>query len=830
MLFKKVFLVLMLLVVLCSFSSASTNFYDSCDSFAQWDNSSGWEIVVDGGDNTCYAESYTGTLNTSNFSQSIGGFYRFEFRVDDLVDTRIGFRGYDNASQYTLFRVDAKNGTSDYFVVSLKDFFGDEWIIPSNSETGTLLDTSYHNITFYQWFNSSNGRHHWVVWLDDDVGSNLTSGITFSQTINGWVQADDGSVVYEDWYFDNTVFGDSLGDLDYSAPIVNPKVELRSWYDDGLVLNADPIVCVDNENTSFCKTVAEESSLNNGFVHLDIEGVFNVTVYSPSYFYYTVSEVNFQDGLIIKLNLSQSQIEFLGFDNFSGLQVLNFSVNDSVVSVSTLNGSAFAYLDVGEYVFSYVYGSYSFLSDAFNVSALDNFSVNVSSLFNFKLNFSAVDNFTGSSVSNFSVNLSGGGVTRVASTTSGLLSFNISLGLNYSSLLDASGYAFGRANHSNLSGDSSVFSFSLFTAQSLLLNYFNVVDLSVVSVVEAQFIGASNFNVSTSNGSLFVPNLLVGEYSIVSNSDGFVQNSYIVRVVDNSFSELNVYLQPENLTSLILLSVKDVFGTPLSGAEITIQRYVNNGWISEQVVKTDFQGRSESYFVLSTVFYNFLISYGGESYFGVVNGDATKKVIYAEDVASGLNFFINLLDDSQVGSVIGAFGVPVNLSFVDLSGNLSDGYFRYYFDDPNNVLRSACLVVVKGLSQEVVCGCDDNVVSSESGVLSCFVNQSGLARESFWATGFIDGMPVVELSKSLGLDERLDWGFNGYLWGFLLVVACFFLFINSPALAVWVGTGALALLAVLGVVFQDVGFGVMIVLLVVAYLVANIRSDSGVNG
>lgn len=557
----------------------------------------------------------------------------------------------------------------------------------------------------------------------------------------------------------------------------------------------------------------------------------NLTVRSNGFFPTTIVGHNVSDRLFV--NLSQSEITLFALDRVTGFQISNFTVNDSVINGSTRGGNITLNLPSGLVNLSFFNNeSYYNLSFVLNISSLDNLSVNISNVHNHRLSFFAISNATGNPVFNFTINISdnnsfgfGEGLTAVGNN----VTFNLSTRANYSSFIDALGFAIQFANHNSLSTLNSSFTYNLLSTNSISIRFIRTDSLLLMNGtnVTIVFIGETRQTNITDTGALFVELLVPDEYTLVFSAVAFRQGNYIITVTNRSTQNLTLYLTPENLTSLVLLTVSDRFGSPLEGADITIQRYLNNSWVTEQIVRTDFQGRSEGSFILSTVFYNFLVDFQGQTFFGIPNSDVNKKNIYAEDVSNGINFLIRLLNDSAVIPTISVFGVDVNLSFNDTSGNATNGFFRFFYDDPNNNEHVVCLEVIKG-ANEVICSCESTTVTSESSVLSCVVNQtSGTAY--YRAVGIIDDVPAISLILRLGFDQRLDWGLDGYVLGFLSIVVAFFLFIRVPTLAVFYGTGLLVVLSVFGVLFRDVRFGVWIVLLVLAYLVATLKSDSGVN-
>jgi len=338
--------------------------------------------------------------------------------------------------------------------------------------------------------------------------------------------------------------------------------------------------------------------------------------------------------------------------------------------------------------------------------------------------------------------------------------------------------------------------------------------------------GTSQTN-TTDTGELFVDLFIPAEYTFVFVADGYRQNTYITTLTNNSHQDINLYLVNETESSLVLIEVQDKFGNQLEGVDITIQRYGNNTWATEQILRTDFQGRAEGSFILSTTYYNFLLEYEDSTVFGEINSDENKKVIYAEDVAEGILFTIDILEDSLLLEYQDTYDVDFSLTYINQSN--TTGYFRFFYDDPNNNQWVSCLLVTKGNNNEEVCSCDSNTVTSESAIITCSINQSE-GTANYYAKGIFTNAGVVgSLFKNLGATTLIDWGVTGFLVAFFIVLIAFFMFLKVPALSILFGTGAFVVLSLLGVMFKQIEIGVLIILLVISFFVARLTSQGGFN-
>lgn len=446
------------------------------------------------------------------------------------------------------------------------------------------------------------------------------------------------------------------------------------------------------------------------------------------------------------------------------------------------------------------------------------------------LKITATNAINGSTINVFTAVAVNANETVTKSTTNGSLIMGL-LKQKYNVSVNASGYA---TNTSILTMIEGTFnhSITLYTTNSFNITFYDAKTAALLTGVNVtlQVIGGTTQSNTTSTGKLYIDLLVPGEYTFVFNAPGYRQNQYITTLLTQSHQNINLYLNNESLTSLVLIEVQDKFGNSLSGVEVSIQRYTNNAWVTEQIVETDFQGRTEGQFTLSTVYYNFILEYLGNVEFGAPNSNANKKLIYAEDVANGLLFTIDILAENILPNYQDIYGVTSNMTYVNTTN--SSGTFIFRYDDVLNNQWYACLEVTKGNNWTYVCNCSGNSVTSEASTLTCAVSQP-TGRLTYSAGGFLGTNPqilVESLTITLGQDTRVNFGTAGYLFGFFLVVLSFFLFLRVPTIGLFIGTIVFVMLALLGVMFKDIGYGVLISLLVITYFVASIKSESGING
>jgi hypothetical protein len=373
------------------------------------------------------------------------------------------------------------------------------------------------------------------------------------------------------------------------------------------------------------------------------------------------------------------------------------------------------------------------------------------------------------------------------------------------------------------------YNFKLYTMNSLNITIYNAETLLLISGVNIsiEFIGTTNQKNITNTSKLYVDLLSPDEYTILTELEGYRQNRYIITIANKSFQNLNLYLQNSTGTSLILLNVQDRFGNNLKNAEIIIQRWINSAWITEQIVNTDQSGLAEGYYKLSTTYYNHIIKYNGITYFGSINDNENKKVIYAEDVNNGISFKINVQefgeDTINYLQLIQNVGTILTIS----NSTFEDGRTRLSFTTSDNSQVTGKIIVTHAKNNTIKC---TNSTTTSTGTLFC--DYTSPNKELFISSAYIDDVLINSESFSLGVEDPtkvINWGGMGYFIGFILVSVSFFIFLSVPTISLYVGTGVFGILVLLGFMFKGLNPIVLILFLAITYFIANINSDKGAN-
>ncbi len=516
----------------------------------------------------------------------------------------------------------------------------------------------------------------------------------------------------------------------------------------------------------------------------------------------------------------------LAYDNAT--DDLNITTLTSGSNVSTFNTLA------GNRTYNIKKSGYYDLNQTFEITSLTNTSVTVLNLYSGVLNVTAYSLVSLTGINNFTINLThfNSSSTQTNTTTNGISYFRLLKDYNYNITIDASGYEIKSLN-ATLNTTNSV-NISLYTTNSLSIT-FKDSDTKVLlngTNISIQFIGLSAQTLNTINGSLYVDLLSPDDYTFLyeDTADAYQTGKYLINVATRTYQNLTLYLQKKNNSELILLTVTDKFGTELQDVEITIQKWSGDAWITDQIVETDFQGQTEAYYVLSTVYYNHVLELDGTVYSGAINDDANKKLIFAEDVSNGINFKIDILGGGDLIPYLKIRQLLYNLTWNgSITGYLAGhhtGLYRFAWNDIDNSERTGCLNVHYA-NQSLACS---SCSTTSTGTVLCYVSIVNGTRQTFSAYATIDEQVIDSSINTLGTNTSIDWGVTGYVVAFIITLLTFIIFLNSPSISLLMGTAAFISLSLLGLIFQDFNYAIFITLMAITFLIARIKSDSGVNG
>ena len=290
---------------------------------------------------------------------------------------------------------------------------------------------------------------------------------------------------------------------------------------------------------------------------------------------------------------------------------------------------------------------------------------------------------------------------------------------------------------------------------------------------------------------------LQSEYS----ATGYDAHSYFAYNLAVTNATQYIYYYLTNGTTIVEFTVLDQSGNEIENAYIKVMKYdVGTGtYKTTEVLKTDELGKALGNIILDTAWYKFMVEYLGTTY---LDTSATKMT------STTRTFTINLLSDffDRYTDVI--YGIYSTLNYTDATGN-----FAFTYSDPDGNYHQGCLKVTKeGLAGQTLI--NETCVSSTAATILVNVNDSGSINGTYTAVGYVlfDDMYVLNtLSKTWGHLSDI-YGKEGLFYVFFIVLTVVMVGIFSPKLAVILGVIGLVFSNILGFIFIEAGWLVVIII------------------
>lgn len=603
----------------------------------------------------------------------------------------------------------------------------------------------------------------------------------------------------------NYSFTSNLYASNTTASTDNYTVNAYNYWNNSNILNFN--ITLQNGSNSY------DYSTNTG----TIETIFPLT--TLNIFNLTIRSYNYFDLYLQNINITSDYNAYL-YQN-----IINFSCFEKITNNSIPCNQSVIYPNYGNYTFSIKSINYFNVTKQENIGYLENKTINIENFYSTNLSLKSTPKITGYNITNCNYNISGLSYTNYNEVVYGYP--NTSVGLingDYSinALCNNGAYSYYNITindtYQNLT-------FEMYTTNSLNITFYDIDTNNIITGINitSQFFGDIYKSNITNTGFMYIDLLSPNLYTILTSASGYIQNSYIYMISNNSFNQINIYLQPNISTYYSVITVKDKFSKDIiSGAKVIIQRFDNNGWITEQIYTSDFNGQSQGYFVINTVYYNFLIEFEGVTYFGIINSNSNKKVIYADDITNGINIEIDTQRDESIYNYISASDFGVSLNFTNTSN--TSGYFTFRWTTNTGNQANGSLNVY---SNNII-NCSNSLFTS-SGTVICYVNASKVTY--FQAIGSINNYNRVSYIKRLGYNSELnlEWGPLGWFISLILIIIGYFAFSSIPSMSLLFGTGLIGLLSLLNLIFKGIDLYMFVGFMAVAFIIAKIPSKSGGN-
>ena len=327
-------------------------------------------------------------------------------------------------------------------------------------------------------------------------------------------------------------------------------------------------------------------------------------------------------------------------------------------------------------------GTYSVLfivnDSSNNVATLSsNFSI-----YHAMLNVTAKNILDGSTVGNFSINITRDGYSSYFTTTSTYIEAPVSNQTHTIYILHPD-YATNNETVTIVPVQTNL-SFLLYTTNSVNFTFYDADNLSILKGINVSFeliSAAESLNQTTDTGTKYIDSLTPNAYVVRYSANGYPQRFNYFSVSNRSFQVLNLYLGGAETLTNMTATVTDEVSQPVEGAIIKVLKYnsVTNAYTVQEAVITNFEGITSFRASLNTEFYKFII----EKPAGTIRKETNPTYLYSTQI----NFQISL-GEGVASRYFTIEGTPTNVSFNNNTNN-----FKFTYSDSGSTVTKGCLRV-----------------------------------------------------------------------------------------------------------------------------------------
>ncbi len=376
--------------------------------------------------------------------------------------------------------------------------------------------------------------------------------------------------------------------------------------------------------------------------------------------------------------------------------IIVFNATFANLTITTTDGSI-EVISTSPTISFTVDANQSFPTTILNHDTLTNITVNLTpwttifvedsvgnTLFNFTANFTQIGNNTNRGT--FQSNTSGEARMPLQNGTFLITVFDVNSGGTLFSMADvtltASDFIL---NHT----------FTVFETNSFNIVFLNeetraLLDNTNITVAFISSIEALEFN--TSNGTLFVSLLTPAEIEIRYNADNFEQRSFFIRLENQTFNNLTLFLLNSTTSTQIIVRGVDTNGLPVEGViyQVLRQYIVSNQSIFEVVEmdESDFDGEAVFNLELNTPKYSWRVVRN------VTNNEVLFSSIGAEITNTVLSFILQTLEDPlRSFRVITGIGDAKILVTIPTYNNVTGIWTATYEIPDATIVETVCLTI-----------------------------------------------------------------------------------------------------------------------------------------
>jgi hypothetical protein len=482
----------------------------------------------------------------------------------------------------------------------------------------------------------------------------------------------------------------------------------------------------------------------------------------------------------VETNINNSYVtEYTDFLwSVADISPVNWSIVDSCNGTTTNDYNGTASFTDQSYPLNYsiITLNCSLGSHSINITVCDSVSQCTTENYNFnamaRLNVTAVQKLnTSLSISNFSIYQDGG---LLGNTTTGVFLINNLTAGDYNITIIAPDYEFN-STIVTITDTYHSLRYELLPFNTINVTFRDEKDNSIINFRNITFeLISENYaqNYSTQNGTLWITNLNSGFYSARYKSveDTYPERFYYFNLINGTFDNIILYSLNSSLGDEITVTVIDQNSNRLEDAYIEILRYdiTTNSYKLVEVAKTNFNGQTIVRMEKNSEFYYFIVEYP----FNTQVLTTSPTYIYSDSVTL----------QAILGAAVGESFENRGQIIYNLSYNYNTNNFRFAFNDPNNLVTTACLRVYKinALSETLY---NETCINSASGLILIGVDNS--TGNSYKAQCFVSMSPESYLDTIwVSFKDNVDFGSLGVFMIIIMVILFATIGVWSPVAAV----------------------------------------------
>jgi len=284
-------------------------------------------------------------------------------------------------------------------------------------------------------------------------------------------------------------------------------------------------------------------------------------------------------------------------------------------------------------------------------------------------------------------------------------------------------------------------------------------------------------------------------------------------LITNSTVEKSLYLLNETSSTSFIVKVIDAGSNVKTGVQVEIERYSTGlgSWLLEEVLTTNYDGKTLAHLATEDVDYRFKVYEGGIS---IYNSSSTK--ISCESLPCTVTLI--------VPGTIGTGLEQLEDLTTSIVYNENTNVFTYTYEDESTTFTSGTLNVYKfnpSNSSDNALVCTDTSTSS-SAVLSCDISTA--TNGTYKAIGSIrrsdTGTDDVEILYGIKGDTIYNQiGEDGVLWSFFLFMGIVMLGVFRPSLAILTAVIGVIMLSALNIISIGITAIIAIIALAIVLLI-----------